>query len=244
MRLPLICFAALTAASIALAACSPLAMPQEPPAQKAAAQCDIPAVIAPVPAEEARAGEVNADFTPDYYLLALTWQPEQRRSKPEAVETTDRPDARWTLHGLWPNSTEGEHPRYCRPSSVISEATVRANYCATPSARLMQHEWAAHGVCAWDTPEAFFDRSRGLWERLKKPDPLDLVGADGRMTAGALRDAFVAVNPWLPREAVAIAVGSDNQLREVRVCHDLAFEAFACPGSRGTPDRVSILITR
>ncbi|MCE3289512.1 MAG: ribonuclease [Caulobacter sp.] len=205
-----------------------------------AAECAVPAEIEAVPAEVGPSDKVIADFTPDTYLLSLAWQPEACRS--QAADTSD-PSAcdsgrTWTLHGLWPNSADGKHPRYCRPSQALTEATVRKNFCMIPSARLQQHEYAAHGVCAWDSPEAYFDQSRKLWEALKKP-----VLAD-TLTAGALRDAFAAANPGLPREAVAIATSQDNRLREVRLCHDLAFRPAACaPKALGARDDVLLTIT-
>jgi ribonuclease T2 len=109
-----------------------------------------------------------------------------------------------------------------------------------PSARLQQHEWAAHGTCAWDSPEAYFDQARKLWDGLQWP----IMDRDG-MTAGALRDAFVAANPALPRGAIAIASAPEGQLREVRLCHDLAFKPAACaPKALGAPDDAVLIITQ
>lgn len=205
------------------------------------AECAVPDKIEAIPAEVGPADKVVADFTPDTYLLAIAWQPEACRSK--AADTSDPSACEsgriWTLHGLWPNSADGKHPRYCRPSQALTEATVRRNFCMIPSARLQQHEYAAHGVCAWDTPDAYFDRSRKLWEGLRKP-----ALTEAAITAGALRDAFAAANPNLPREAVAIATGQDNRLREVRLCHDLAFKPAACaPKTLGARDDVLLTIT-
>jgi ribonuclease T2 len=216
------------------------------PAPQGDAECVIPARIDQVPAEIPDPDKVNADFTPDSQLLSLAWQPQACASG--AADTSDESACSgklgWTLHGLWPNSADGKHPRYCRPSTPIAEATVRANFCMTPSARLQQHEWAAHGTCAWDSAEAYFDQARSLWNGLKRPDPRDLAGPGGTMTAGELRDAFAAANPGLPRKAVYIAVASDNWLRELRLCHSTDFRPQTCPdGKVGTPDRVTIRIT-
>ena len=206
-----------------------------------AADCAIPAVIDPVPAEVGPPDKVVADFTPDSYLLAIAWQPEACRS--QAADTSD-PSAcdsgrTWTLHGLWPNSADGKHPRYCRPSQPLAAPTVAMNFCMIPSARLQQHEYAAHGVCAWDSPEAYFDQSRALWDGLNKPT---LTTAS--LTAGQLRDAFVAANPGLPRGAIAIATAPEGQLREVRLCHDLAFRPTACaPKALGARDGFVLTIT-
>jgi ribonuclease T2 len=212
----------------------------------ASAACSIPADLTQAPVEVGAPDKVVADLTPDFYLLSLAWQPEACRSK--SPDTSDPSacggDFTWTLHGLWPNSADGKHPRYCRPSTPIPVALARKNYCMTPSVRLQQHEYAAHGTCAWDSPDAFFARERALWAGLKRPDLLALAGDQGALPAATLRDAFAAANPGLPREAVTIAVGPGNVLREVRLCHDLKFRPMACPGGNlGTPDAVMVRIT-
>lgn len=205
------------------------------------AECVIPERIEAIPAEVGPADKVVADFSPDTYLLAIAWQPEACRSK--AADTSDPSacggDRTWTLHGLWPNSDDGKHPRYCRPSQALTEAEVRRNFCMIPSEKLQQHEYAAHGVCAWDSPEAYFAQSRQLWDGMNKP-----ALTDETMTAGALRDAFAAANPGLPRNAVSIATSQDNRLREARICHDLAFRPAACaPKALGARDDVLLTIT-
>jgi ribonuclease T2 len=206
-----------------------------------APECAVPADVTPAPVEVGPADKVVADFTPDSYLLSLAWQPEACRG--QAADTSD-PSAcdggrTWTLHGLWPNSDDGKHPRFCRPSQTISEATTAAAFCMIPSARLQQHEWAAHGTCAWDSPEAYFDRARALWQGLRKPELTTPT-----LTAGALRDAFVAANPDLPRGAIAVANAPEGQLRELRICHDLAFKPAACaPKALGARDEVVLTIT-
>jgi ribonuclease T2 len=106
----------------------------------------------------------------------------------------------------------------------VAEATIRAELCRTPSVDLVQHEWAAHGTCAWETPEAYFRQSSALYDGLVRPDPRGLA------TAGQLRDAFARANPGLPRQAVYVALSDEGRLREVRLCYDLAFKPRACPG--------------
>lgn len=217
-----------------------------PPAVAAAESCVLPTTL-PAPAME-RVGpdEVVADRTILFHMLAVTWMPETCRSGGDGQGDLACDGANrfgWTLHGLWPNADGKPYPRYCRPATRVAEATIRANLCRTPSVDLVQHEWAAHGTCGWDAPEAYFARSAALYDALNKPDPTTLAPGGRGPTAGQLRDAFVAANPGLPRDAVYIAVASGNRLREVRVCHDLAFKAAACPvGGVGAPDPVVLTV--
>ena len=208
--------------------------------------CVLPARL-PAPAMERPApDEVVADRTILFHMLAVTWMPETCRAGGDgqgelACDGGNR--FGWTLHGLWPNADGKPYPRYCRPATRVDAATIRANLCRTPSVDLVQHEWAAHGTCGWDAPEAYFARSAALYDGLTKPDPTALGGGGRGPTAGRLRDAFVAANPGLPRDAIYVAVDPDDRLREVRLCHDLTFRPAACPvGGLGAPDAAVLTV--
>lgn len=217
-----------------------------PVAVPAAESCVLPERLPPPEMERVRPDEVVADRTILFHMLAVSWMPETCRTGGDGegdLACGGENRFGWTLHGLWPNADGKPYPRFCRPATQVSEATIRANLCRTPSVDLVQHEWAAHGTCGWETPEAYFARAAALYDGLVKPEPATLA-ADGRgPTAGALRDAFVRANPGLPRDAIYIAVATGNRLREVRLCHDLAFKPAACPvGGLGTPDRVVLTV--
>jgi len=209
--------------------------------------CMLPAHLPAPRMERAGPGEVVADRTLRFHMLAVTWMPETCRAGGDgqgdlACDSENR--FGWTLHGLWPNADGKPYPRFCRPATRVSDATIRANLCRTPSVDLVQHEWAAHGTCGWDTPEAYFAQAAVLYDGLNKPDPTALASRGARgPTAGQLRDAFATANPGLPREAVYVSVASGNRLREVRVCHDLTFRPAACPvGGTGALDRVVLTV--
>lgn len=220
-----------------------------PPVVAAAAEaCVLPARLPSAEMERVAPDEVVADRTILFHMLAVTWMPETCRSGGDGQGDLACGGANrfgWTLHGLWPNADGKPYPRFCRPATRVGEATIRANLCRTPSVDLVQHEWAAHGTCGWETPEAYFARSAALYDALNKPDPTALATASGGrgLTAGALRDAFAAANPGLPREAVHVATGPGDRLREVRLCHDLTFKPAACPaGGLGAPDGVRLTV--
>jgi ribonuclease T2 len=211
---------------------------------EAAPACHVPPDLKPAPAYEPPAGEVVTGVRLAYYLLAITWTPEWRRmnGKTPAFSPELDPERRpqgFALHGLWPNGAAPPYPRYCRPVGPIPAAVVREMYCRTPSAALLQHEWEAHGSCAWDDPAAYFRQAARLYDRVKLPR------IEGRtaLTAGELRTAFVAGNPWLRREAVFVAADKEGVLSEVRLCFDLAYKVAACPGGTGAPDERRLTLT-
>lgn len=204
------------------------------------AVCRVPVRITPAPAYAPPADEVVADEPTAFYMLALTWAPEDCRAHGDTpgyeLQCRDN-EFGFVLHGLWPNGAARRHPRYCGPAPAIDPATVRKHACMTPSTVMQQHEWAAHGTCGWRTPEAYFQQAATLWERVKSPARLAPT-----MTAGALRDAFVAANPWMKRDGIYIKTVEGGRLMDVRVCYDLAYRPMACKGSLGAGDDAVLTI--
>jgi ribonuclease T2 len=210
----------------------------------AAPACHPPKDLAPAPAYDPPADQVQTGVALAYQLLAITWTPEWRRMNGKTAAFTPELDAErhpqgFALHGLWPNGAAPPYPRYCRPVGPIPAAVVRDMYCRTPSAKLLQHEWEAHGACAWDSPAAYFRQAARLYDRVRLPS----IEGRAALTAGELRTAFVARNPWLRREAVFVAADKEGVLSEVRLCFDLAYKVAACPGGTGAPDDRRLTLT-
>lgn len=209
----------------------------------AAPACSPPKDIAPAPVLSPRPDEVVTGVTTAYYLLAISWTPQWCRTIGQ--KGTEQPvecgkSLGFTLHGLWPNGVAPPYPRYCRPVGGLDAGLVRRMYCRTPSAELLQHEWQAHGACAWPDARAYFADSAKLFDRVVLPK-VEAIPA-GERTAGALRAAFIAKNPWLRRETIFVATNKAEDLTEVRLCYDLKYRPAACPGGNGAPDGVGIRI--
>jgi ribonuclease T2 len=224
---------------LALAGCDLPRLSPAAPAPIAAASCHLPAALPAPEMEHVRPDEVVADRPILFHMLAVTWMPETCRTggdgQGELACETNR--FGWTLHGLWPNSDGRPYPRYCRAATRVAPQTIRAELCRTPSVDLVQHEWAAHGTCGWETPEAYFQQSAAMYDKLVRPDPL------ASRTAGQLRDAFARANPGLPRDAVYVATTEGDRLREVRICNDLSFNPRPCPGGQvGAPDGTMLTV--
>lgn len=208
------------------------------PSALAQTACKIPPAISAPPAERIAPSEIVR--TPAaYYVLSFSWSPEWCRTR--ANSRYDTLQCRnnkfgWVLHGLWPNAAQRPHPAFCKTPVQLKPDTLRKHLCMTPSAYLLQHEWTQHGSCAWPTPEAYLNQAAALWTSVKRPNPTRLA------TAGAVRDAFAAANPAIPRGGIFVGTES-GRLSEVRVCYDLAIKPRACP-QRGAPDAVKIAVTQ
>lgn len=206
-------------------------------ARAAAPACSPPADLAPAPALTPQASEVVSGVTIAHYLLAISWTPQWCRTigekGTEQKIECDRPLG-FTLHGLWPNGEAPPYPRYCRPVGPLDISMVRHMYCRTPSAELLQHEWQAHGACAWPDARAYFAQAARLYDKVAVPRLEDI--APGQLTAGTIRARFMARNPAFKREDIFVAATRSDHFTEVRLCYDLKYQPGACPGGNGVPD--------
>lgn len=164
------------------------------------------------------------------YLLALSWSPEYcaARGRRDPVQCGGTlPRFGFILHGLWPEASGPAYPQYCAPARALPPAIIRANFCATPSVQLQQHQWAKHGVCMTPTPQRYFDQGRRLFALVRYPDMES--EANSRTTVGAFARRFAESNPGMPATAVRIQRSPSGWLQEVRICLSRSFRLRACP---------------
>ena len=204
-----------------------LALPT--PAIAQAYQCSIPQRIQ-MPRAEKPDGPVRK-VPVGRYTLAASWSPEycKRNARRSPMQCSGR-NGRFgfILHGLWPEARTGPPPQWCSLTPRPRPALLRQHLCMTPSARLLEHEWAKHGSCMTKRPATYFKVSAILWDSVRWPDADRLSRQDG-LTAGDLRKAFVRLNPdWTPRQ-VGIRTSRNGWLREVQLCYGRNFLPANCP---------------
>lgn len=171
-----------------------------------------------------------------HYTLAISWSPQYCRGPEKAVRSRFQCGGAnrfgFVLHGLWPDGIGKEWPQYCKATPLLSEATLRANICATPSAQLLQHEWAKHGTCmAGETPDSYFRRSTTLFRKLRYPDMISLSRRP--LTAGKLAAAIARVNPGMRANMMRITTDKQGWLDEVWLCMNKSFRYARCPAHAG-----------
>ncbi len=181
------------------------------------------------------------------YTLALTWAPqychEHSDDRSAKFECGSGNRFGFTLHGLWPDGEGKDWPQYCAATRILPQGVIRQNLCATPSAQLIQHEWAKHGTCMGTTPAAYFKRSTGLYAKLRYPD-MDALSRQS-LTAAALATAVARVNPGVPANAIRVTVTKNGWLDELWLCLDRQFRYAACvPNSGGLKGSDPIKIWR
>ena len=170
------------------------------------------------------------------YTLAITWSPQfcRERGRGDAGRFQCRkPNSfGWTLHGLWPDGVGPAWPQYCSATSREPQPVIRATRCATPSAQLIQHDWAKHGTCMTGYgPARYFGQATGLYGRLRYPD-MDALSRVP-LTAGRLAAAVARANPGLPADGMRVTATRDGWLDELWICLDRRFRHRRCPAHQG-----------
>jgi ribonuclease T2 len=211
-----------------------LAAPAAASAQ--AYRCEAPATV-PRPRPDVASQSQPQRLLPiGGYTLAITWAPQychdHARDASARFQCGSGNRFGFTLHGLWPDGVGKDWPQYCRATPLLSRQVIRANICATPSAQLLQHEWAKHGTCMPGMqPEPYFLRSTGLYARLRYPD-MDALSRSP-LTAGRLADAIGRANPGLGADMMRITANKQGWLDEIWICLDKAFRYQSCPAHQG-----------
>lgn len=230
-------------ALLALATSGLIAMPGMAMAQAAMCrlpgQIDRPTIERPSKAEPQRITAIGG------YTLALTWSPQYCATAPRGGRDAFQCGGRngqfaFTLHGLWPDGIGKAWPQYCRAVDLLPRSVIRDNLCSTPSAQLLQHEWAKHGSCMASQPDLYFNLSRTLFQTLRFPD-MAWRARQSALTVGAFAEAFARANKGMKANMIRVTTTRDNWLSEVWLCMDKAMEYARCPTRAGAASPNALL---
>lgn len=199
-------------------------------------RCSAPAGIDQLRADLPSASQPKRLLPIGGYTLAITWASQY------CHDHADEPSARFqcrsgnrfgfALHGLWPDGVGKDWPQYCRATPLLPRAVVQRHLCTTPSAQLMQHEWAKHGTCMPGyRPQSYFARSNGLYAQLRYPNMDTLSRAP--LTAGRLAQAIAGVNAGLGADMMRVTANKQGWLDEIWICLDTRFHYQRCPAHQG-----------
>jgi len=184
--------------------------------------------IAPAAAQDRRQNEPGKF---DYYVFVLSWSPSFCADSAErnAGRTARDPQCgprpfSFVVHGLWPQYERG-FPEFCQvPAPRLARNTMSAMLDLMPAPGLIYHEWDRHGTCSGVPANAYFETIRKARAVVKIPPQFLDLAAPLTVTPKEVEDAFVAANPGLPPEGIAVSCGS-RRLNDVLICmtRDLQF---------------------
>lgn len=157
----------------------------------------------------------------DYFVLVLGWSPSycklEGRKKRDRQCEMEEPHA-FVLHGLWPQYDKG-WPLDCvtEEKPWVPRRVIDEMLDIMPSARLIIHEYRAHGTCVGQSPAQYFRTARELYERIKVPPRLASQTAEFKASPMEIEREFLAANDWLKPDMIAVTCRGQNLL-DVRVC--------------------------
>lgn len=163
----------------------------------------------------------------DYYVLALSWSPEFCHSHPTKPECASGKFG-FVVHGLWPQY-EDRYPENCSTAPGLADPSRMADIM--PDTGLVAHEWITHGTCSGLDADSYFKLVRRAFESVKVPGRLATPRQGSSMTPQELKEEFVATNPRLKAEDLAVSCGN-NYLTGIEVCFDKQLQPRACAGLR------------
>ena len=170
----------------------------------------------------------------DFYVLALSWSPsfcetsrERNQSRSQQQQCGSRPYS-FVVHGLWPQHERG-FPRDCQvPAPRLARSIVDTMLDVMPSPRLVFNQWDRHGTCSGLNGQQFFETLRKAREAVQIPAQFEQVSDYKIVTPDEVEEAFVAANPGLSRDAIAVTCDS-RRLSEVRICMSKDLKFRGCP---------------
>jgi len=167
----------------------------------------------------------------DYYVLALSWQPNwcAREGFARGAEacTEDGALPGWLLHGLWPQYEEG-YPVDCptperNPSRAVT-SSMTGLYGSSGSA---WHQWNKHGRCTGLSAEDYYALSQLAFDRVDMPDVLDALDRTVTLPATLIEEAFLAENDGWEPDMLTITC-RDGYVAEARLCLTRELEPRIC----------------
>ena len=182
------------------------------------------------------------------YTMALSWSPEfckpRQGQRSHALQCSGR-NGRFgfVVHGFWPDSGR-TWPQWCPTKRRPTGIDIARQLCLSPSARLVERQWAKHGSCMAKRPETYYEVTRILWNSYRWPD-YDRISREDALTAGRIREAFVSANKGWFAEAVGVHLNERGWLEELRLCYNKRFRPARCDRARfGAGDGVKAKIWR
>ena len=180
----------------------------------------------------------------DYYSMVLSWSPTfcatQSRGGND-LQCTPRNGRAYAFvaHGLWPQHERG-WPENCqtRERPFVPQATINKMLDIMPAPNLVIHEYRKHGTCSGLSPDAYFDMTRKLFNKVKVPPRFERPNAPLTVAPDEIVRDFVSVNPQMKADSIAVTCnGPGNRLREIRVCFTRDGEFRSC-GKNEEPRRL------
>ncbi|GLE01429.1 hypothetical protein PINS_up010259 [Pythium insidiosum] len=174
----------------------------------------------------------------DFYVLAVSWQPEfchgKEQEYPGCVKPRDFWRSHFTLHGLWPERERGKHPGFCHgpafdPAAVEEAVGLDVLLQFWPNVKIAagsadyvdfwRHEWTRHGTCSGLEQTTYFTRAVDIIRNGTLSTPTLMQQNVGKSVSTAdLRAAFKRDVDGDEDDNVVLKCDHNNHLAQAFTC--------------------------
>lgn len=174
-------------------------------------------------------GENSGDF--DYYVMSLSWTPTWCALEGDARKSPQCAAGKghgFTLHGLWPQYTDGGWPGFCRTTNrAPSRAMTNDMADIMGTSGLAWHQWKKHGRCSGLSATDYYALSRKAYATINRPQIFRKLKTDIDLPASVVEEAFMEANPTLLQNQITITC-KQRKIQEVRICLTKDLELTKC----------------
>ena len=183
--------------------------------------------------------------TYDYYELVQQWS---IALCSDGTFTCQSSSQFFTLHGMWPQLTDGDWPCTCTneafdPAAVASIMPQLETYWVSlngPTTTFLGHEWTKHGTCAEDVFPTQLDYFSGVLSLLSKFNATVGLAAAGIVPSNAKAVPLTAFKDAINKYTngtVAVTCDSSGYVTGLIQCITKAGKSMDCPAN--VPDACS-----
>jgi len=165
----------------------------------------------------------------DFFVLDLQWVPTLTSS--------------FTIHGLWPENSDGSYPEDCSgasefSTSAISDLETELNSVwpsdSETNSKFWESEWNEHGTCSGIAIHQYFQDAITLQQTFNVKSALNSAGITPghSYTATAVKNA---VKNYIDIDATPVlhCSTSSDTLEEIGLCISTTLDIINCPSSLG-----------
>ncbi|KAK1308659.1 Ribonuclease 1 [Acorus calamus] len=184
----------------------------------------------------------------DFFYFVQQWPGSYCDTKQSCCyPTTGKPEADFSIHGLWPNYNDGSYPSNCdhdspfdssKISNLIPKMQSDWPTLACPSGnglKFWKHEWEKHGTCSESMLDhhAYFETALKLKDQLNLLQVLKSSGIEpdgGFYSLKSIKAAIKEGTGYMPGIECNVDESRNSQLYQIYMCVDSSGTSFInCP---------------
>ena len=170
----------------------------------------------------------------DFLVLSQTWQPffcSTMSNMPGCASPTDYMKTQFTIHGLWPDKLNNNHPAFCSNVDLSDDDVDAAGRDDVTkywpdvkngegSTQFAQNEWSKHGTCSGLSGRDYLRQALDLHIKIGTNEIIS-NNVGGQVSSNDVRTAY-GTN-------MASLVCKGGALSELRTCYDKTYAQIVCP---------------